>query len=563
MAPSPLDSPALPIAAETDGPPIEVLPGVFAPEAVPIRWAGSPPRPEPAARLGAARPALPTSGGLDPYVPSASAPWDRARALHLLRRTGFGATPAAIEAVLALAPGAAVDALVDRAAALDPLPAPPWHDDAPPGPPPPDSAPQAERDAYEAELQAYLDGNIRRIYEMEWRTITEALGADDADPLGAAARAFRERLALGWHNHFVTSAEDYFLAPWLSRYWQLLQRHALGDFHQFVADVGLDPAMLLYLNGIQNRAGAPNENYARELMELFTMGPEAPDGSPNYTQQDVVEVARALTGYGVDFYGTLEAAFIPPWHDPGDKTILGRTGPWGYADVVDILFEERSAEIARFVCRKLYRDFVYDVPNEEVVASMATLFQAEGFQIAPVVRALLTSEHFFATGTMGAHVKSPLEHVFAFHTEMGVEAAPELQDMIRAVTYVTDQRLFFPPNVAGWPGHHAWLTSSTLPTRWLYTEAVLGGLETVPEALRSVALALPNPTPVRALVADLAALWTGTPFDASDTEAMDRLVGLLLGGVPEYEWDPEAPGAGTRLLGLALHAARLPEAQLA
>ncbi|MEM7786320.1 MAG: DUF1800 domain-containing protein [Bacteroidota bacterium] len=562
MTSSTLAPPPSPFA-EAGDPPIEVLPGVYPPEALPIRWTTAPPRPTTAARLRAEGSALPTAGGLDPYVPTAEAPWDRARALHLLRRTGYGATPAAIEAVLALAPGAAVGALVEGAAGLDPLPVPPWHDDGPPGPPPPDSAPQEVRDAYDAELQAYVDGNLLRIYEMEWRTVTEALGGTEADPLAVAVRGFRERLALMWHDHFVASAEIYFLAPWLSRYWQLLQVRALGDFKQFVVDIGLDPAMLVYLNGVQNRAGAPNENYARELMELFTMGPEGPGGAPNYTQQDVAEVARALTGYGVDFYGTLETLFVPSWHDGGTKTILGQTGAWGYADVVRILFEERPVEIATFVCRKLYRDLVYDVPNEAVVAAMAARFQAEGFQLAPVVRALLSSAHFFAAGTMGARIKSPLEHILSFHAETGIEAVVGLQDTIRAVTSVTDQRLFFPPDVSGWPGHHAWLTSSTLPTRWLYTEAVLGTQAAAAESLRAVAFALPDPYAVRALVAGLAALWMGTPFDATDTEAMDRLVGILLGGIPEYEWNPEAPSAGTRLLGLALSVARLPEAQLA
>ncbi|WP_412060950.1 DUF1800 domain-containing protein [Rubrivirga sp. IMCC45206] len=554
----PLAAPPPPPAAS--GPPFEVLPGVFADPALGVRWTDPAPRPPAASKADAPAP-LKANGGLAPYVPSASAPWDRARALHLLRRTGYGARPAAVDAVLALGPDAAVQALVDGAASIGALAPPAWHDDAPPAPPP-NNAPQAEQDEYRRVLQVYLDANTQWIYEMEWRTITEGLGGTEADALAGAARAFHERLTVGWHDHFVASVEAYTLAGWLSRYWRTLQRHALGDFRAFVAEIGTSPAMLVYLNGIQNRVGAPNENYARELMELFTMGAEA-NGQPNYTQQDVAQAARCLTGYTVDVYGTLEAVFVPAWHDNGIKTVLGRTGNWGHDDLVQILFDERANEIATFVARKLYRDVVYDTPNETVVAQLAGVLLANDFALAPAVAALLKSAHFFDGDSIGARIKSPLEHVLGVHAESGTGAIPALQDTIRAITFVTDQRLFYPPNVAGWPGHRDWLTSSTLPTRWLYTNAILSGIEAVPEALRGVALALPSPYVARDLAVDFATLWLGTAVDPADTPAVDRLIGVLLGDIPEYEWDPTAPGAGTRLMGLALHLAVQPEYQLA
>ena len=292
------------------GPGFEYMPGRFADDRLPINWTEPPPARE-ASTPPEGEP-LDTNTGLEPYVPTSGNPWDRRRAIHLLRRTGYGADPAAINAVLASAPDAAVDALVDAALAAPLPPTPPWIDE----PVPPKDAPQSE-------IDAYIEANTGWIYETGGEVHNEALA------LLQAGTAFRERLALLWHNHFVSGFESYFLAAWLYRYWTLLRTHALGDFKQFVHEIGITPAMLIYLNGVQNQVGEPNENYARELMELFTMGIEYPEGTPNYTQDDIEELARILTGWTVDLYGNLEAVFIPEWHDDGVKTLFGRTGNGG------------------------------------------------------------------------------------------------------------------------------------------------------------------------------------------------------------------------------------------
>lgn len=521
----------------TSDPPFEYLPDRHSDPRLPVRWAHEKGK-RPAAPPPSGVP-LRTQGGLEPFVPSTEHPWDRRRALHLLRRTGVGARPADADAVLATAPSAAVDALVDAALQASYPPAPPWVDAAPP----PSDAPQSE-------IDAYIQQTIDWWYETEHGVYREAL------TFRAAGTALRERLALAWHDHFVTGIEDYFLAPWLYRYWDLLRTHALGDFRQFVHDVGLTPAMLIYLNGIQNRVGAPNENYARELLELFTMGITGPDGTPNYTQEDIEELARALTGWSVDVYDTLESVFVPVWHDSGTKTIFGQTGNWGYDDVVPLLFDQRGSEIAHHIAGVLYRLFVYEIPDPAVVDALAAELEANDFQLEPTIRTLLKSAHFFDAATIGAHVKSPAMLTLGLYRELGFGEDPELFEIVRFVMALTNQRLFQPPNVAGWPGYRAWLDANTLPLRWLYGDALLPQQQT----LQALALALPAPHDPYALTADFAAHFLAVPASDDDLATYTE---ILLNGIPDYEWNPNDPGAEARLLGLAAYLLRLPEYQLA
>ena len=495
----------------------------------------------PATRGAAATRARASSSGLAPYAPSADAPWDRRRALHLLRRTGFGATRPAVDAVLALSPRAAVDAIVDGAAALGPLARPDWVD----VPPPHWTAPAAERQAYSRATSQWAN-------TFEWETYTRFMGEGATEPLARVAVAFRERMTLFWSGHFVTHWGTYFLAGWLWRYWSLLRTHALGDFRQAVHDIGINPAMLVYLNGIDNRVWAPNENYARELLELFTMGITAPDGSANYTEADIQELSRVLTGWGADYYGDLEAHFIPDWHDGNPKTVFGQTANWSYDDVVPLLFGARGPEIAHFICRKLYRHFVYAVPDEAVVAEMAALFQAEDWQIAPVVKALLNSAHFHEREVIGTRIKSPVENNFGFHTALGRTPDPERRGFIWWTMWLAGQVVFEPPTVAGWPGYREWVDTGTLAMRWLVSEWYANG----DEDLRAYALTLPGAYDAAALVTELSELMLGQPLSP---EAHAQAVDILLNGIPAYEWDPNRSGAVWRIRALAQHLGRLPE----
>ncbi len=532
-------------------PGFEVLPGTVVPDGD-VDWAYRAARPEPhSARLADGSPPTPldTQAGLAPYVPSADVPWTPRRARHLLRRTGIAALPSAVAEVLARSPGDAASLLVDGVLALPPDPEPSWIDDAPPH----WSEPEPVR-------QAYWDENYPRFQRTREAFLMETLGQPALPPLDDAVRGFQQRLRVMWHNHFVTHQESYSLAPWVVRYWHLLGRHALGNARTFVRRAGLDPAMLVYLNGVENRVGAPNENYARELLELFTMGITGPSGQPNYTQADVTAIARALTGWGVDYYGQtatpLEAVFVPGWHDDGPKTIFGRTGRWGYDDVIDLVFEERTDQVAAWIATVLYREFVYDVPHLGVVAGLADRLVEADWELAPVVRTLLQSEHFFSDAALGARVRSPLEHQVGVHREIGYAPDAEFLGAIQYTMGLAGQRLFEPPTVAGWPGGRAWLDTSRLTSRWLYDSWLIWQQETY----RGLAATMPDPWDAARLAADLADALLGAPLDPAEAEA---LAAVLLNGIPPYEWNPLVPGAESRIRQLVSHLLRLPELQLA
>jgi uncharacterized protein (DUF1800 family) len=180
-----------------------------------------------------------------------------------------------------------------------------------------------------------------------------------------------EKLALFWHNHFVTRNEDYGCPSYLYQYHKLLQQYALGNFKTFVKEIGKTPAMLVFLNGVQNTRFNPNENYARELYELFTLGRDN-----GYTQQDIVQTAKALTGWNSlennQYCGRIN--FFPALHDPAQKTIFGKTNTYNYDTLHDLLFAERAVQISEYICGKLYRYFVSPQVDEVIVSELATIF---------------------------------------------------------------------------------------------------------------------------------------------------------------------------------------------
>ena len=462
----------------------------------------------------------------------------------------------------------AAAALVAEAAAAPAPPAPSWAGAVPP------------RDTDSDAFDRFVDANVR------WNDeLIESLYRQMYDG------GLREKMALFWHGHFVTEHETYFFAPLAYRYTALLRRHALGDFRQFVFDVGLDPAMLIYLNGDLNTREEPNENYARELLELFTMGQFDAAGQPNYTEQDVREVARALTGHGVDFFA-FDHRFDMNRHDTGDKTIFGRTSRFRYGDVIDLIFEERAEQTAVFVAGALCAAFVYAAPDAAFVESVAQVLLAHDFALAPAVEAVLASEHFFDEAVLGAQIKSPIELFVGLLRETHAERTrADLFRDLHWMAWETEQGLLQPPNVAGWPGYRSWISTSTLPVRWelvdyLLYDGILGGqfFSFVPLAERlhdpadpHAAFHLPVklaehllPVPAEALSLDAPAegfagdlVSFPIPQEIADGPAHVRaLAKRFLGGVPWYEWDVHHAGAPWLLFNYALALVRLPEYQL-
>ncbi len=276
-----------------------------------------------------------------------------------------------------------------------------------------------------------------------------------------------ERMTLFWHNHF-TSGEDKVQFPQLMTQQNLLlRREALGNFGTLLHDVAKDPAMLQYLDGASNRKGKPNENFAREVMELFTLG------EGHYTQRDVSEAARAYTGWSLD-PDTQAYLWRANQHDDGEKTVLGQTGPFDGDQVLDILLAR--PETATFVTTRLWREFVSDTPDPARIAPIAAQFRASRYDIKAALRGLFMSDAFWDEGDRGVLVKSPAEFVVgtlrAF--DIGYDNTAPFAAQIRTL----GENLLYPPNVKGWPGGTTWINSSTLLARKQFVEQLFRATET-------------------------------------------------------------------------------------
>src|SRR5579863_763253 len=306
------------------------------------------------------------ANALSPYA----GPWIPRLAAHLLRRAGFGGSPADIAAVTSQGMSAAVSRLVSPAP--DTLPAAP-SGDLSFGPM---VDPLQRRNAIISTLSWWVDRMLQT-----------------PNPLV-------ERMVYFWHNHF-TSAIDGAITPTLMvQQNQLYRSNALGNFAKLTHAVSIDPAMLYYLNGNQNRAAHPNENYARELMELFTLG------VGNYTEQDVRESARSFTGWTVT-RDTQQALFVARLHDDGSKTFLGHTGDFKGDDIVDIIMQQPAT--AQFLATKFLRNFVYDQPEPELVDAVAAQFRSSGYDVGSLMNMLLRSNVFYSERAYRSIVKAPVD----------------------------------------------------------------------------------------------------------------------------------------------------------
>ena len=397
-------------------------------------------------------------GTLSPYVPSNQNPWNEMRIKHLYRRLGFGAPRAAIASALDKAPADLVDELIDQA--LDtPLSTPPtWFDWT-----------YETYDGDEDQINQDINSWIR-----EWM----------ADMM---TQDVRGKFILFWHNHFVTQLETHYFPAYVYHYHRLLQSMALGNFKDFVYEMGKNSAMLLFLNGIESTKYEPNENYARELYELFTMGRDN-----GYSQKDIEETARALTGWnGMQDWGA-QIHFVEEFFDTEEKTIFGKTGNWNYDDVHEILFTERKDQIAQFICQKIYTAFVHPQADEAIIEQLAETFKTNNWEIAPVLRQLFKSEHFFDQANIGTLVKSPYDMFYAFFRE--VDFPVETQEQFEGLHYFTGmlgQELATPIDVAGWQGNRSWVDTARLSGRWrTLSWMVYEVMDKAPEKLSQLAFDL-------------------------------------------------------------------------
>lgn len=351
-----------------------------------------------------------------PWQPSAGDSWSKQKAAHLLRRATFGGSRQQLQAATESTPDQVVKQLLEDC---------------------------TESHEYQQQMKALLSaalatGNSKQLAAWwVYRMLT-------------TPAALLEKMTLFWHGHFATSAEKVEDADLMNAQNQLLRKHALGCFPDLLLEISQDPAMLIYLDSASNRKAHPNENYAREIMELFCLG------EGNYTETDIRELARCFTGWEVK---RQKFRFNRYQHDNEAKTVLGQTGNFGGEEAVAIVASQTQA--ANFVAKKLLQFFVMDEPvaTDELVEPLAKQLKDNGFIIGPVVQTILTSNLFYSNQAMARKIRSPVEFAIGFASCLNASTnnftlASRLEEL--------GQGLFYPPSVKGWDGGRTWINSSTL-----------------------------------------------------------------------------------------------------
>jgi uncharacterized protein (DUF1800 family) len=487
----------------------------------------------------------PPNGGLAAYA----GPWTENEVLHLLKRTMFGAARADLAYFKSRSFLASVDELLNPVA---PLPDPPLKEYS------------STTDVLvlpgttwvnDPTTDGTLNSQRRASFKKWW--MGAMLNQD---------RSIREKMTLFWHNHFATESAVIDDAQYLYKHHAMLRSNALGNFKSLTRAVTIDPAMLIYLNGQLNTVKAPDENYSRELQELFCCG-KGPDSL--YTEDDVKAAAQVLTGWRIDA-ATATAMFVPNRHDTtpkkfsafyNDTTIQGRSGATAgddeLNDLLDMIFA--TQETAKYICRRIYRWFVYyDIDamvEANIIAPLATLMRNNNYEILPVLNVLLKSEHFFDALAKGCQIKSPVDLIVNMCREFNVQFQP-------ATDYATNygmynylvnwsasmqQNIGDPPDVSGWKAYYQepqfyeiWINSDTLPKRNQFTDVmVMNGYtfngKKIQVDATGFAASLPNPGDPNKLIDDTLSLIYR--IDVSAASKAQIKTDILLGGQSsDYYW---------------------------
>ncbi len=524
-------------------------------------------------------------GGLTPYTGT----WGYAQAAHLLRRTGFGLKKAEMDTFLTLNMNSAVNKVLNT----------------PSTPPPPPI------NNYNNPM--YTDPDVP--LGTTWTTQVLNLNELDAEPyrieswrgwwydlMMAPETTILERMTLFWHNHFATQTQVVFWGRSVYEYNRMLRSHALGNFKTLTKAVTKEGMMLFYLNGYLNTKGAPDENYARELQELFTVGK---DGGQQYTEEDVVAAARVLTGWKISPSFDNSTYHAPVDHDFENKqfsafynnTVIqgGLDGDAELDDLLDMIFDR--PEVAEFICRKIYRWFVYydidDTIEQNIIKPLAEIFRNGNYEIKPVMETLLKSEHFFEAAQTGCYIKTPVDQAIgalrSFNTAIP-DSTPWDAFVMRYYLSIYLQNMSMlpgdPPNVAGWQPfrqtpqfYRMWINGDTLRNRNVFTDILTAYFIESPNDKLSIDLLafasqFSNPGNPVALVNDITNLLLPQPLSANKKFLLKS---ILLSGLPDdsywtaawgdYVLHPDDPMiqqiVRSRLLGMNLYLTRMPEYQLA
>ncbi|MEE9432063.1 MAG: DUF1800 domain-containing protein [Melioribacteraceae bacterium] len=441
-----------------------------------------------------------------------TAVWDKTYASHLLSRTMFGHTKADLDFALSLT----LDDYVDNYLLAD------------------SSVPQSPG-FWVSDPKSY-DNSVRtRELTYWWYNLMLTQG-----------HSLREKMVLFWHNHFVSETEVVRLPQRM--YWQnkLFRDNAFGNFKELTTKVATDPAMLIYLDSVKNRKEDPNENFARELLELFTIG------IGNYTENDIAEGAKALTGWQVE---GLESSFNEDRFDTSAKTFMGQTGNYNYTDIIDIIFTQE--ETAKYICRKLYKEFVYFEPDTAVVNQLATVFRNGNFELKPVLSILLKSSIFQSSEVVGSKIKSPVELIVSHLKQFNI-INPDYE-YLRKIANDIGQTLFSPPGVAGWKGDKTWISTNTLPARNVFTDRIINGRKSDLNVLEYARSYSSSENAIQ-FIDDVAELFFSYKLSENRKQ---YLLEVLLDGTEVYDWSTQNENAEKRLLSFFKSVCRFSEYQLA
>jgi len=386
-----------------------------------------------------------------------------------------------------------------------------------------------------------------------------------------AVEGFRERVALFWYDHFGTSVISHFRPVYTLKAITTYREKGLGNFFDLLYDVGTSPDMLWFLDGRLSHKGAPNENYGRELLELFTMSQHDLDGNSNYTENDIVELSRALTGWQNN-RDTVEGYFNPNRFDNNPKTIFGYQDNYDHESIMTLLETVRGYQIAEYISYKVYRYFVYDFPNPFIIKRMADHFLASGFDLASLFRFILKSKHFLQSAAQGTLIKDPLTmHVMAIK-ESGYEVRDDTEDegtyrRIMQSSELTGLNVFEPLDVSGWGWARQWISTTTLPFRWDELNKMLYGIYyDTPEQnlvmwVRQVCSDSLDPS---FIVSEVAKRLLARPVNA---EILAVFEATFKGSIPDEEfangmWDWFYPEANQQVNNLLAEIYKYPEYQL-
>ncbi len=405
---------------------------------------------------------------VDDLNPISEADWSHDLAAHLLERAGFGGTPEEIQALAEMPVAGAVNHIVDyegidASALADFDESGLWDHGMDPFPPSRAEAVRIARSGGRALGEEVLPpGSSRRLqpvvdkffYGLRANALeTRRVALWWADRMVATPRPLEEKMTLFWHGHFATSETKVRDYRKLLLQNQTLREHATGNFRDLLLAVMRDPAMLVYLDNGQNVKDHPNENFGRELLELFTMG------VGNYTERDIREASRAFTGWTND---VLEFRVDREKHDDGMKEFLGQRGAFDGDDIVDIILAQPVT--AEFISTKIYRFFVREVPSATTKTRLARVFREADYEVKPLLRAIYLSRDFYSSPSVATQIKSPVQLLVSTYRKLGLAGAPTIPDF-NAQTRRLGQALLYPPNVAGWSGGRTWITPATLLER--------------------------------------------------------------------------------------------------